>query len=65
MKQFKIRLLTLCGLMVLAAASLAPIAAKAACPTVPVSCPGGVLRQCQGEQVGKKCYYDADCLNCA
>ena len=64
MKQFKIRLLTLCGLMVLAAASLAPIAAKAACPKIPVACPDG-LRQCVGEQIGNKCYYDADCLNCA
>lgn len=55
MKQLKIRLLALCGLMVLAAASLAPIAAKASCPTVPVSCPGGVLRQCEGVQQGTKC----------
>src|ERR1051326_7822435 len=51
--------------MVLAAASLAPIAAKASCPTVPVSCPGGVLRQCEGAQQGTIASYDADCLNCA
>ena len=64
MKSFRLRLLTLCGMVILAAAALAPIAAQASCPTVSVRCSDGNLKSCQGEQIGTKCYYDEACLNC-
>jgi hypothetical protein len=63
MKHFKTRLLTLCGLMVLTAAALAPMVAKASCPIVIVSCSNGSEHGCRGTQQGNKCIYDAECLN--
>lgn len=71
MKQFKARLLALCALMVLVAAALAPIAAKAqaygprGCPDVTIPC--GLLgtpRTCKGTRVGSTCQYSFQCLNC-
>jgi len=64
MKRFKTRFLALCGLMVLASASLAPFVASAqSCPTQHVSC-GGELRSCPGTLVGDRCEYSRSCLNC-
>lgn len=61
MKYFRIRLLALCALMVLAAASLAPV--MAACPDYPVNCSGGTTCSCAGTQSGNTCSYDRDCQN--
>jgi hypothetical protein len=66
MKNFKARILALCGLMVLIAAALAPIVAEAeygSCPPVSVGCPGAP-RTCYGTLVGTNCQYDQNCLNC-
>ena len=64
MKRFRTRLLALCGLMALAAASVAPFAAGAqSCPTQTVNC-GGKFRQCTGTLVGDRCEYSRSCLNC-
>lgn len=63
MKHIKLRFLALCGLVVLAAAAVAPIAAQAGCPTIRVLC-GSEVRLCTGTQNGNKCDYSADCLNC-
>jgi hypothetical protein len=51
-------------LMVLVAATLAPIVANAACPTIIVGCQSGDGHICNGTQVGGKCVYNEDCLNC-
>ena len=64
MKLVKARFLALCGLMVLAAAALAPIVAGAACPQIIVPCQNGDIHICMGTQVGGKCQYNEDCLNC-
>lgn len=64
MKHLKIRLLALCGLMVLAAASLAPMLVAASCPSVLVECPGGKVKSCSGTQVGDKCEYSHSCMHC-
>jgi hypothetical protein len=62
MKRFKTRLLALCGLMVLAAAMLAPMIANASCPLIRVRCPNGSEHGCAGTQQGHQCFYDAECL---
>jgi len=64
MKLVKARFLALCGLMVLAAATLAPIVAEAACPQIIVTCQNGDIHICMGTQVGGKCQYNESCLNC-
>jgi hypothetical protein len=66
MKNFKARFLALCGLMVLVAASVAPLVASAqtpTCPTLTIEC-GGKLRHCAGTVNGDKCDYDRSCINC-
>jgi len=64
MKNFKTRFVALCGLMVLAAASLAPIVAEAqTCPTIRVVCSSGKVYGCTGTRNGDRCTYSADCLN--
>lgn len=64
MKNLKARFLTLCGLMVLVSASVAPLLASAqSCPTITVQC-GGKIRSCAGTVNGDKCDYDRSCLNC-
>lgn len=65
MKTFKVRLLALCGLVVLTAASLAPILVEAACPTVYPDCGSGRFRSCKPiSQTAETCTYNQDCLNC-
>lgn len=64
MKKIKARFLALCGLMVLVAATLAPIVANAACPTIIVACQNGDGHICNGTQSGGHCVYNEDCLNC-
>ena len=57
MKYFKIKLIALCGLMVLAAASLAPVMAdESACPQWEVSCKNN-LCYCDGTLRDGYCYY--------
>jgi hypothetical protein len=63
MKNFRSRFMALCGLAVLAAAMLAPMAAEAGCPAITVSCPNGGISTCTGTQEGNRCIYSADCLN--
>lgn len=64
MKNLKLRFLALCALVVLGAAALAPMAAKAGCPAFPVGCPNGGGCNCQGTSDGHgHCSYDAACLN--
>lgn len=69
MKQFKARLLALCGLMVLVAAALAPMAAQAQaygppCPDVRVPCSQTRVNICQGQRQGTSCVYSYLCLTC-
>lgn len=64
MKHFKTRFLALCGLMVLSAASLAPMLAEAqGCPTIVVDCPNGKFYSCSGIQNGDTCSYNASCVS--
>ncbi len=63
MKRFKTRFLVMCGLMVLAAASLAPIVAEAQCPCIGVECSNGKTYCCAGTPQGDSCVYDRSCLN--
>lgn len=63
MKNFRTRFVALCGLMVLAAASLAPIVAEAQCPIIQVSCSNGKTYGCSGTPQGTSCVYDRSCLN--
>lgn len=65
MKNFKLRFLAMCGLVVLLAASLAPILAEASCPSIMVDCGGGRIKSCSGTQDGDKCVYSESCLNCS
>jgi hypothetical protein len=63
MKYFKT--LVLCGSMVLAAASLAPVLADdpGGCPDWNVNCGGGKTCTCAGTQDGDRCLYDRSCQN--
>ena len=66
MKHLKIKILALCALLVLVAATLlAPVGANAeGCPNWWVDCPGG-MRQCSGAQGSEgTCIYSSDCLSC-
>jgi len=63
MKNFKAGFIALCGLMVLAAASLAPAVAEAQCPCVRVECQSGKTYCCAGTPQGTECVYDRSCLN--
>lgn len=63
-ENLKLRFTTLCGLMVLAAASLAPIVAEASCPPITVACSGSSkVYTCYGRDSGTNCVYDRSCLN--
>lgn len=64
MKHLKSLFLVACGLMVLLAATLAPIAAEASCPDVTVRC-GNSIRSCSGTDNGTSCSYKKSCLTCA
>lgn len=64
MKSVKARFLALSGLMVLLAATLAPVVVAQTCPTIIVPCQSGDVHICVGTRVGGKCQYNADCLNC-
>lgn len=63
MKNFRARFGALCGLMVLVAAMLAPMAAEAGCPMIIVDCGGGASYGCAGRQNGNTCSYSAECVN--
>jgi len=67
MKNLKARFLALCGLLVLVAASVAPLMVSAqtppTCPTQTVNC-GSKIRHCTGTVNGDRCEYDRSCLNC-
>jgi hypothetical protein len=62
MKRFTTRFLAICGLMVLASASLAPFVASAQCPSVVVECSNGKVYSCAGTPNGDKCSYDRNCI---
>ena len=69
MKHFGSKLLVMCGLMVMLAATLAPAVVRAddeaSCPTVNVDCGGGHLKSCAGSSDGQgHCVYSESCLNC-
>lgn len=65
MKSFKVGFIAACGLMILLAASLAPMLAEAqSCPIIQVECSDGRIRGCSGVRQGDACIYKADCLNC-
>jgi hypothetical protein len=64
MQRLKTRLLALCGLVILVAAALAPIAVSAqTCPLIKIQCSSGRTYSCAGTRQGRSCIYDADCLN--
>lgn len=63
MKNFKTRFLVLSGLMVLLAATLAPIVVEAQCPCIPIECSNGKTYCCAGTPQGTNCVYDRNCLN--
>ena len=63
MKNFGNKFIALCGLMVLAAAMLAPMAAEAGCPLWVVSCSNGSSYGCAGTPQGNQCFYDMGCIN--
>ncbi len=63
MKNFKIRFVALCGLMVLVAASVAPIVAEAQCRLWVVDCGNGKTCSCAGTPQGTNCVYDRACIN--
>lgn len=63
MKNVKTRLLALCGVMILAAASLATIVVEAQCPLITVECSNGKTTSCAGTPQGTNCVYDRSCLN--
>jgi hypothetical protein len=63
MKSFRVRFVALCGLTILAAAMLAPMAVWAGCPKFIVDCGGGASYSCVGTQDGDRCIYDANCVN--
>ena len=64
MKRFKTRFLALCGLMVLALASITPFAALAGlCPSIIVDCGGGHTYSCAGSTNGDTCSYDRNCVS--
>lgn len=52
------------GLLMLLAVSVAPIAVRATCPDIIISCSNGSQHNCVGHQEGTKCVYDAECLGC-
>jgi hypothetical protein len=62
MKRFTTRLLAMCGLMVLASASLAPFVASAQCPLIVVECSSGKTYSCAGTPNGTNCSYDRNCI---
>lgn len=62
MKCFTIRFLALCGLMILASASLAPFVASAQCPLIVVECSNGKQYSCAGTPNGTNCSYDRNCI---
>lgn len=63
MKHLKTRFLVLCAVVALAAASLAPIVARAQCPIINVPCGNGTTTHCSGTPQGTGCVYDRGCLN--
>lgn len=63
MKRFTTRFLAMCGLMILASASLAPFLASAQCPLIVVECSNGKTYGCAGTPNGTNCSYDRSCLN--
>lgn len=65
MKRFTTRFLAICGLIVLASASLAPFVASAQCPSVVVECSNGKVYSCAGTVNGEKCDYERACVNCS
>lgn len=63
MKRFTTRFLAMCGLMVLASASLAPFVASAQCPLIVGTCePSGKQYSCAGTPNGTNCSYDRNCI---
>ena len=65
MRNLRAKILVLCGLMVMAAASLAPVVVRASCPDLIASCPNGGSRMCRGTSDGQgHCTYSENCLNC-
>jgi len=65
MKHFKFRLLALCGLVMLAVASLAPVMGddSGGCPLWVIECPKGPTCSCAGTPEGTYCKYDEGCIN--
>lgn len=63
MKHFTTRILMMCGLVVLAAAALAPFVANAQCPSIVVECSSGKSYSCAGTPNGTNCSYDRNCIN--
>jgi len=65
MKTLKLKFLALCGLMILAAAFVAPVMAEdpTNCPLWPQDCGKGASCGCAGTPVGNQCRYDESCLN--
>jgi hypothetical protein len=64
MKRFRTKLLVLCGLVIMAAATVSPVIVRATCPDARVSCTKKV-NVCHGHSDGQgHCVYSEDCLDC-
>jgi hypothetical protein len=65
MKHFRAKILVLCALMAMGAASLGPFVVEASCPDALIGCPGGKVNKCKGTSDGNgHCSYNESCLNC-
>lgn len=64
MKHIRTRLLALCGLVILAAAAVVPVA-LAGCPAIIVDCGNSHTKMCSGTSDGAgHCTYKESCLTC-
>jgi hypothetical protein len=64
MRHIKTRFLALCGLIILAAAVVTPIA-MAGCPAIQVDCGNSHTKMCSGTSDGAgHCVYSERCLSC-
>jgi hypothetical protein len=66
MRNFRAKILVLCGLMIVVAGTLTPFVVQASCPDLIVSCPNGGSRMCRGSSDGNgHCVYSESCVSCA
>jgi len=59
---FKSWILAVYGFVAVFAAAIAPVVAKAQCPTITVHCNHGPDSHCSGTPQGYGCWYNRSCL---